>query len=80
MPLDLLSNDSSSNTGMSVIFSTIQISLENITQKILFRFDTAVSIGGRPLCNLQFADDIDLMRTIEGELQQLTERLETTAA
>ena len=33
---------------------------------------SSVSTGGRPLCNLRFADDIDL--------QQLTRRLEETAA
>ena len=40
-----------------------------------------VSTGGRPLCNLQFADDIDLLqRDSEKELTQLTDRLEKTAA
>ena len=38
-----------------------------------------VRMGGRPLCNLWFADDIDLLGGSE-ELQQLTERLEKTAA
>ena len=40
----------------------------------------ALSNGGRPLCNLHFADDIDLPECSEEELQQLTERLEKTAA
>ena len=35
---------------------------------------------GRPLCNLRFADHIDLLGGSEEELQQLTERLEKTAA
>ena len=39
----------------------------------------SVSITGRPLCNLRFADYIDLLRDSE-ELQQLTERPEKTAA
>ena len=34
----------------------------------------------RPLCNLLFADDIDLLGGSEEELQQLTERLDKTAA
>ena len=42
--------------------------------------DTSVSIGGRPLCNLQFADDIDLLIGSEEELQQLAEGLEKPAA
>ena len=37
----------------------------------------SLSIGGRPLCNLRFADDIDLGDS-EEELQQ--ERLDKTAA
>ena len=39
-----------------------------------------VSIGGRPLYNLRFADDVDLLGDSEEELQQLTERLEGKAA
>ena len=39
-----------------------------------------VPIRGRPLCNLQFADDTDLLEGSEQELQQLTEGLEKTAA
>ena len=41
---------------------------------------SSVFIGGRPLCNLRFADDIDLLGSSEKELQQLTQRLEKTAA
>ena len=36
----------------------------------------SVSIGGRPLSNLHYADDIDLLEGSEEELQQLTESLE----
>ena len=39
-----------------------------------------MSIGRRPLCNLPFADDIDLLEGSEEEVQQLTEKLEETAA
>ena len=38
----------------------------------------SVSIGGWPLCNLRFTDDIDLLGGTEEE--QLIERLEKTAA
>ena len=41
---------------------------------------SSVSIGGRPLCNLQFAGSIDLLGGSEEELQQLVERLEKIAA
>ena len=40
---------------------------------------TSISIGGQPLCNLRFADDIDLTGGSEAELQDLTNRLERTA-
>ena len=33
---------------------------------------SSVSIKGRPLCSLCFADDIDLLEGNEEELQQLT--------
>ena len=39
----------------------------------------SVSIGGQPLFNLRFADDIDLLGGSEEELQQSIERLEKTA-
>ena len=35
---------------------------------------TSVSIGGRPIWNLRFADDIDLMGGSIGEIQDLTNR------
>ena len=41
---------------------------------------SSVCIGGRPLCNLQFADDIDLLGSSQEELQQLTQILEEIAA
>ena len=40
---------------------------------------SSLSVGGRPLCNFRFADDIDLFGGTEGELQQLIERLGKTA-
>ena len=40
---------------------------------------SSVSIGGRPLCNLHFTDDIDLLWCSEKEIEQLTERLKKTA-
>ena len=44
-------------------------------QETICDHHTSISIGGRPTCNLQFADDIDLMGGSNGELQDLTNRL-----
>ena len=44
-------------------------------QETLHDHHTSISIGGRPICNLRFADDIDLMGGSNGELQDLTNRL-----
>ena len=35
----------------------------------------SISIGGRPVCSILFADDIDLMGGSSGKLQDLTNRL-----
>ena len=54
------------------------IFLERIMQMSLENFQAGVSIGGREICNLRFADDIDLIADGEEELQELTTRLELT--
>ena len=36
---------------------------------------TSISTGERPICNLRFADDIDLMGSSNGKLQDLINRL-----
>ena len=43
--------------------------LEKIIQDKLHDYHISIYIGGRPICKLRFADDIDLM----GELQDLTD-------
>lgn len=55
------------------------IFLEKIMQDTLHNHLTSISIGGRPLCNLRFADDIDLMAGSNNELQDLTDRLSRRA-
>ena len=45
-------------------------------QEALSDFDSTVSVGGKPLCNLRFADYIDLKGRDEEELQDLTTRQE----
>ena len=51
------------------------IFLEKIMQETLDDHHTSISIGGRPLCNLRFADDIDLLAGSNTELQELTDKL-----
>ena len=51
------------------------IFLERIMQETLADYHTSISIGGRPICNLRFADDIDLMAGTNQELQSLTDSL-----
>ena len=40
----------------------------------------SISIGGRPLCDVRYADDLHLTGGNEAELQGLTTRLETSGA
>ena len=49
--------------------------LERIMHETLHNHDTAISISGRPVCNLRFADDFDLMGGTNKELQDLTNSL-----
>ena len=54
--------------------------LEKIMQETLHDHVTTISIGGRPVCNLRFADDIDLMAGSNSELQELTTKLSERAS
>ena len=49
--------------------------LEKIMQETLHGHHTSISIVEMSICNLQFADDIDLMGGSNGELKDLTNRL-----
>ena len=60
---------------MLTLTHPVQLFLEKIIQERLHDHHTYISIGDRPKCNLQFADDIDLMGGSNGELQDLTDRL-----
>ncbi|GFR90078.1 endonuclease-reverse transcriptase [Elysia marginata] len=51
------------------------IFLERIMQDNLHQHSPTISIGGRPVCNLRFADDIDLIAGSQAELLVLTDRL-----
>ena len=48
---------------------------EKITLETLHDHCTAISIGGRPIYNLQFANNVDLMGGSVDEFQDLTNRL-----
>ena len=48
-------------------------------QETLHNPITTICIGGRPICNLHFADDIDLMAGSNSDLQELTNKLIATA-
>ena len=52
---------------------------EKIIQEKLYDHHTSISIGRKPISKLRFADDIDLMDGIIGELQDPTNRLEDRA-
>lgn len=53
--------------------------LETILKDTLHNFQSTISIGGRSLSNLRFADDIDLIAGSNEELQELTTRLTNSA-
>ena len=53
--------------------------LENIMKETLHDFQSFISIGGRTINNLCFADDIDLMGGSDNKLQDLTNRLTVRA-
>ena len=48
--------------------------LEKIMQET-HDHQTSITTGRKPMCNLRFADDIDLMDGSNGELQDLANRL-----
>ena len=48
-------------------------------RETLHNFKSTISIGGRIICNLRYADDIDLMGGNNDELQELTDRLSNNA-
>ena len=54
--------------------------LENIMSEALQTFNGTVSVGGRHISNLRFADDIDLMAGSRRELSELTTLLDKTCS
>ena len=48
-------------------------------QETLYNFNGTISINGREISNLRFADDIDLISGTEEKLRELTTALERRA-
>ena len=65
---------------MSSITCTIQCILEEIMADIQNNHTSSISIGGLPISNLIFADDIDLIAGNTQELQALTDKLSNNAS
>ena len=64
-----------SRQGCLLSLILFNLFLEKIVKETLHDHHTTISTGGRPICNLQFAADIDLMSGSNGELQNVTNRL-----
>ena len=68
----VLQNHSRCPSGVLNLFNLF---LEKTMQETLHDCHTSISIGGRPMCNLGFADDIDLIGGSSGELRDFINRL-----
>ena len=64
-------------TFLPVLF---KIFIEKIMLMTLYDHVPSISIDGRPLCNLRFTEDIDLMEGSAGDLQDLTNKLVSSAS
>ena len=63
---------------MSSVTHPLQYFFERIMSDALEEHDGKVSIGGRNITNLRFADDIDALAEVEKELEALVESLDKT--
>ena len=64
--------------GCLLSLTLFNIFLERIMSDALEEHDWKVSIGGRNITNLRFADDIDALAEEEQELEALVESLDKT--
>ena len=64
--------------GCLLSLTLFNIFLERIMSDALEEHDGKVSIGGRNITNLQFADDIDVLAEEEQELEALVQSLDKT--
>ena len=74
----MVQNNSRSKERTSSGTHPFNIILERIMSDALEEHDGPVSIGGRNITNLQFADDIDALAEEEQELEALAESLDKT--
>ena len=74
----MVQNNSRSKASVSSVTHPLQIFLERIMSDALEEHDGKVSIGGRNITNLRFADDIDALAEEEQELEALVESLDKT--
>ena len=61
------------------LHSSTSSSVERIMSDVLEEHEGTVSIAGRNITNLRFADDIDGLAGSEQELEQLVERIDQTS-
>ena len=74
----MVQNNSRSKARMSSVITLFNIFLERIMSDALEEHDGKVSIGGRNITNLRFADDIDALAEEEQELEALVTSLDKT--
>ena len=74
----MVQNNSRSKARISSVTHPLQHFLERIMYDALEEHDWKVSIGGRNISNLRFADDIDALAEEEQELEALVESLDKT--
>ena len=74
----MVQNNSRSKEGCLLSPTLFNIFLERIMYDALEEHDGKVSIGGRNITNLRFADDIDALAEEEQELEALVESLDKT--
>ena len=72
----MVQNKSRSKARISSVTHLLNIFLEWIMSDALEEHDGKVSIGGRTITNLRFADDIDVLAEEEQELEALVESLD----
>ena len=78
MPKRMVQNNSRSTQGCLLSPTPFNIFLERIMSDALEEHDGTVSIGGRNITNLRFADDIDALAEEQQELEALVESLDKT--
>ena len=74
----VVQNNSRSKARMSSVILPLQHILERIMSNALEEHDGRVSISGKNITNLRFADDIDALAEEKQELEALVKSLDKT--